>query len=202
MQKNRIWLAFVFLTLVFAALSWDRVRTRHWLAQLRTLQGATISNADINLQNHDTGVQFTTTTGENGLYRFNNIPVGHYDVTANAAGFNRATLKNVNLELNRIVTANMVVQVGAVTTTVEVSEAGAAIDTTTAQIQSSFDSRQIVNMPIIENSGTEAVRRPESFAPKLRSGLEWRCGTRNRTVHWRAAPDEQQFHHRRRGQQQ
>jgi len=33
-----------------------------------------------------------------------------------------------------------------------VSEVGVVIDTTTAQVQSNFDSRQIVNLPIIENS--------------------------------------------------
>ena len=43
-------------------------------------------------------------------------------------------------------------QVGTVATTVDVNEAGSVIDTTTAQIQTNYDSRTVVNMPIIENS--------------------------------------------------
>ena len=154
MRNYKVWLAFVLFAVVLKTPAFAQGTDAALVGTVTDPTGAAVSNANVNLQNEETGVRFTTTSGDNGQYRFNNIPVGHYDVTANATGFTRASLKNINLELNKTATANLVVQVGAVTTTVEVSEAGAAIDTTTAQIQSSFDSRQIVNMPIIENSGS------------------------------------------------
>src|SRR5690242_545516 len=90
--------------------------------------GAAGQNATIEIQNVATGVKFTTKSGADGQYRFNNIPVGQYNITATAAGFASSTLKGVSLELNKTATANVTMQVGTVTTAVEISEAGVTID--------------------------------------------------------------------------
>src|SRR5262249_15112386 len=50
--------------------------------------------------------------------------------------------------LNQVATANFNLAVGTVSTTVEVSEAGAVIDTTTAQIQNTFGSKPAEDLPI------------------------------------------------------
>ena len=114
--------------------------------------GALVPNANIELANEATGVKSSTRTDANGLYRFNNMPAGRYDVSASATGFAKATVKAVDLELNKNVTTNITLQVGSVSASVEVSEAAATIDTTTAQLQTSFDARQITDLPIVENS--------------------------------------------------
>jgi hypothetical protein len=49
-------------------------------------------------------------------------------------------------------TANLTLQVGSVQNVVEVSAAATVIDTTTAQVQTSYSSNQIVGLPIIESS--------------------------------------------------
>ena len=61
-------------------------------------------------------------------------------------------LKNVSVELNKTATANVTMQVQGVTQEVAVVEAPTSIDTTTAQLQSTFKADQIVNLPIIENT--------------------------------------------------
>ena len=61
-------------------------------------------------------------------------------------------MKNVDIQLSKTSTANITLQVGSVSTSVDVSEVGVVIDTTTSQLQSNFESRQIVNLPIIENA--------------------------------------------------
>ena len=116
--------------------------------------GAAVPNANIEITHVATGTKTTTRTNADGQYRFNNIPTGMYNVTAAAAGFSTASLKNVDIQLSKTSTANITVQVGQVSTTVDVSEVGVVIDTTTAQLQSNFDARQIVNLPIIENSNS------------------------------------------------
>ena len=114
--------------------------------------GAAAPNVTVELENMATGVRASTKTNASGEYRFNNILVGRYKLTASAAGFTTTSLANVAVELNKTSTANLTLQVGSVSTTVEVTDAAATIDTTTAQVQSSYDARQIVNMPIIENA--------------------------------------------------
>ncbi|MFL6465996.1 MAG: hypothetical protein ACJ73N_16505, partial [Bryobacteraceae bacterium] len=57
--------------------------------------------------------------------------------------------------LNQTVTSNATLQLQRTSTTVVVNEAGTAIDTTTAQVQSTFDSRQMQDLYIA--SGTSGV---------------------------------------------
>ena len=103
--------------------------------------GAAVSNATVELENIETGVKASTKSNAAGEYRFNNVLVGRYKVTGTAPGFTSSSLSNVVVELNKTSTVNLTMQVGAVATTVEVTEASAAIDTTTAQIQSTYDAR-------------------------------------------------------------
>ena len=49
--------------------------------------GAAVQNATIEIQNVATGVKYTTKSGTDGQYRFNNVPVGQYNITATAPGF-------------------------------------------------------------------------------------------------------------------
>jgi len=110
--------------------------------------GAAIAGADITAENEATAVKVSTTSNAEGGYRFPNLPVGGYTITASAKGFSASSLKNVQVTLSAVVTANMTLKVGSTTTTiVEVTAAGAIIDTTTAQLQSTFDARQVVDLP-------------------------------------------------------
>ncbi len=114
--------------------------------------GGVVQNATIEIQNEATGVKYTTVSGNDGSFRFNNVPVGNYDLTAKAAGFSTLSMKDINLQLNKTSTANLKLEVGQVSTTVEVSSAFAVLDTTTPQLQTTFESKEIVDLPIIENS--------------------------------------------------
>jgi len=99
----------------------------------------------------DTHVSRAATTDSTGLYRFINVPVGHYEITAEAPGFTKQVLTNLNVELNRTLTANLRLVVGAVSTTVDVMEARPAIDTTTAQLASTYDSRAALQLNMASN---------------------------------------------------
>jgi hypothetical protein len=114
--------------------------------------GAGVPNVSVTIQNTATGLKTTTKSGGDGQYRFNNMPVGQYDVTFNTSGFASTSLKGVAIELNKTTTANATLQVGTVATTLEVTEAAATIDTTTAQVGSVYGANQIVNLPIVENN--------------------------------------------------
>lgn len=108
---------------------------------------AAVPNAAVEAQNSATGVKYSTKTDSNGYYRLNNVPAGSYVITASAAGFGTTRLARVDAELNRTVTANMTLQVGAVAETVEVREAATLIDTATAQLQSTYTSKQVADLP-------------------------------------------------------
>jgi hypothetical protein len=110
--------------------------------------GAALPNVTVTAVNSATNVKHTGVTNSSGDYRIGNLLPGNYDVSATAKGFAVATLKGVTVELNRTTTANLKLAVGAVSTTVDVSEAGALLDTTTAQVQQSYAAQQLQDLPM------------------------------------------------------
>jgi hypothetical protein len=109
--------------------------------------GATVPNANVVVMNQATGVQNTTNTTSAGDYRFENLPVGRYTLTVTATGFDKAEVRDVNVTLNQTLTTNFNLTIGHATTTVQVQESSVAIDTTTAQLQTTFESKQIADLP-------------------------------------------------------
>ena len=119
--------------------------------------GAGIPNARVKVANVDTGVNTAATTNEGGLYRFSNLLTGRYDVTVDASGFTPSSRRGIEILLNSTQTANVTLQLGQASMTVEVVEAGTTIDTTTSQLQNSFDSRQILDLPQAAFAGPNAA---------------------------------------------
>src|SRR4051794_37158232 len=73
--------------------------------------GAAIPGATLTIQNDQTGVKFTSVANSNGVYRFTNLPVGPYTLTANAQGFGPSTQKGLRIELNNTLTNNITLSV-------------------------------------------------------------------------------------------
>jgi Carboxypeptidase regulatory-like domain len=113
--------------------------------------GAVIPGAHIELKNQATGAQSITTSGAEGQYRFGNLLVGNYTLTASAERFAPSSLKGVQVQLNQTTTANLTLEVSQVATTVEVIEAAAPLDTTTSQITDSFSARLAEDLPLAAN---------------------------------------------------
>ena len=113
--------------------------------------GAVIPNATVTALNQATGVQYTSTTNISGDYRFNNLPIGTYDIDATSGGMRPAKLAGVTVELNRTTTANFKMAIAGASTLVDVTDASAAIDTSTAQIQTTFKSDMSMNLPAAAN---------------------------------------------------
>jgi hypothetical protein len=109
--------------------------------------GAAVLTAKIEALNQDTGVKVSATVGSNGVYRLSNLPIGTYTITATATGFTSSSVKDVRVTLSSVITQNIRLEVGASATTVDVSEAPPAIDTTTAQLLTTFDARQTQDLP-------------------------------------------------------
>ena len=136
----------------FSGLIFGQATDANLVGMVADASGAVVPGATLELTNTATAVKATARSNTDGSYRFNNLPIGRYDLRATAAGFAASTIKGLDLQLNKTATANVTLQVSSVSATVDVTEAASSIDTTTAQLQNSFESNQIVNLPIIENA--------------------------------------------------
>jgi Carboxypeptidase regulatory-like domain len=100
-----------------------------------------IPNAKVVATRVDTNQSFTSSTNAGGEFRFTNLPIGMYTLTATAQGFKATVLKNFPVELNKTATARMQLEIGEVSTTVEVTSAAPTVDTTTDQLGTTYDTK-------------------------------------------------------------
>jgi len=115
---------------------------------------AVVPGARVEATKTDTGVKYETKANENGEYRFNNLPVGSYSVSASAADFATSTVNGTVVELNKTSTLQITLEVKGAATTVEVTGAPATLDTTTAQLQSTFEAKDLGDSALTVSGGT------------------------------------------------
>lgn len=144
----------IFIGVVITAAAFGQTNDANLVGSVMDATGSLIPNTKIEIENTATGIRTSTVSSAEGQYRFNNIPAGQYTLRASAEGFAATTVRGIQIELSKTASIIVHLDLSKVATTVEVSEAGVVIDTTTAQLQTNFDSRQAVNLPIIENSNS------------------------------------------------
>ncbi len=137
----------VAMAMVFPVLISGQAVSGDLVGSVADATGSMVPKATVNAENDATGVKHTSTTDGEGGYRFTNLAVGSYTVTVTATGFASSVLKNVQVQLNNTVTQNFTLAVGTTGTTVEVVEGVVPLDTTTAQVQNTYDTRQLEEMP-------------------------------------------------------
>jgi hypothetical protein len=116
--------------------------------------GAVVPGARVEATKTDTGVKYETKANDTGEYRFNNLPVGTYSVSASTANFATTTINGFKIELNKTSTLPITLEVKGAVTSIEVSGAAAALDTTTSQVQSTFEAKDIGDSAIASTGGT------------------------------------------------
>ncbi len=115
--------------------------------------GAVIPGARVEATKTDTGVKYESTANETGEYRIPNLPVGVYSVTASAPNFASTTINGYTIQLNKISSLPITLEVKGAVTSIEVSGSVAALDTTTAQLQTTFEAKDIADSAIASTGG-------------------------------------------------
>jgi hypothetical protein len=110
--------------------------------------GAIVAGASVVATNSGTSVQASAVSSSSGQYRLGNLPVGDYTLKVTAKGFSISEIRGVNVSLNVQSTSNVTLQIGESKTVVEVTGSSVTIDTTTAQIESTFEARQLADLPV------------------------------------------------------
>ena len=110
--------------------------------------GAAVPSAAVEVENVATGVKTNATANDVGEFRFGNLPVGTYTIRVSKANFTTTTVTNFAVELNKTNSITVTLEVGQQSMTVEVSGATPLINTTTAQIDNTFDSKATTDLPV------------------------------------------------------
>lgn len=139
----------VCIATVFAGISVHAQATSGNIAGIVADQsGAVIAGAQVKATNEATGVVTAAAANQSGEFLIQNLLPGQYDLSASAPGFKTFTLRNFEVQLNNTASAKLVLPVAEANTSVQVSaDAGATIDTTTVQIQSTFQLKEVQDLP-------------------------------------------------------
>jgi hypothetical protein len=146
--------------------------------------GAAVPGAKITLSSTETGETRTTTSDAEGRYAFNLLKAGAYAVTVEADGFRRTTGTG-NVLTAQLVTLDLRVEVGQVTEQVVVADAVSKLDTQTSQVQESFQTKQVAEIPVARNPNLLVQTLP-GIAPNFsnqNSGSFFANGNRSRSNH-------------------
>ena len=112
-------------------------------------QGAVIAGAQLKASSPSLATERTTTSDQDGFYRLTALPPGTYTVSVSQTGFATRNLENLELTLNRTLTLDIQLEVGAVIQgDVQVTAAAQLIDPTASSTGGTITPRQIVELPV------------------------------------------------------
>jgi hypothetical protein len=110
--------------------------------------GAVIPNAKITVKNARTGLERTTMTNDAGIYYLPLLPVGEYELTAEAQGF--ATLKrgSITLMVGQTLTLDLSLKAASVAETITVTGELPVVELTRTHVAASVNDLSVANLPV------------------------------------------------------
>src|SRR6185295_3950610 len=136
-------------------------------AQVNSAIGGTVEDASkalipgvsVTAVNTQTGVTSKTISNESGVYNFPVLVPGKYDVKAELPGFRAKSFSGVDLGAGTAVRLNFVLEVGTVSTSVDVTVAAdSLLASSSASVGEVLSSARVTNLPIVGNDVLDLVR--------------------------------------------
>ncbi|MBV9765126.1 MAG: carboxypeptidase regulatory-like domain-containing protein [Acidobacteriaceae bacterium] len=128
--------------------------------------GATVPDATVTLVDESTNIPITVQSNSSGLYIFNDVAPGKYDLTVTKAGFRKSVVTGQEVVTGTGLTLNVPLEIGATSETVEVKEVlGAELQTESATMGSSLGGNAILQLPTISRDVSSLVFLQPTSAP-------------------------------------
>jgi len=138
--------------LAFALLSPSPVRAQFTAGvdgRVSDPSDAPIPNAEVVVENRDTGFKRTVFTTEAGYYRIASLAAGVVTIRVSAKSFETAVAENLNLQSDQTKTFNIQLKVGAASTMIDVRAEVPLVETGEAKISNHIDTREVESLPLV-----------------------------------------------------
>ena len=119
--------------------------------------GAVIPDAKITALNPANGRSTTATTQADGTYVFPSLEPADYTITVEKTGFDKYEQNRVTMVVNQKSRLDIQLRVGTLATTVEATAVAPIVETGTASVGLTVDTRQVTELPL--NTGASAACR-------------------------------------------
>jgi len=142
-------LVLLILACAIARPVWSQTFAASLEGGVRDATGGAIPRARVRIVNTATNAHFALTTTEaDGRFLAPSLPPGPYSVTVEADGFKKVVRTGIVLQVNQAARIEIVMEVGAVTETVEVSAQALLLEASNAVLGQVVNNTNIVNLPL------------------------------------------------------
>ncbi|HEY7303193.1 MAG TPA: carboxypeptidase regulatory-like domain-containing protein [Bryobacteraceae bacterium] len=132
--------------------------------------GGRVHNAIVTATQAETGFARETTSGDEGQYTLVLLPVGHYRIQAQAAGFQTYIRDGLTLNVNDLLLIDLPLVIGSTHETVNVTADALAVQTSN-DLGQTMQSQQILDLPLNGRNFTQLGLLQPGVAP-LTQGLK------------------------------
>ncbi|HEV3201802.1 MAG TPA: carboxypeptidase regulatory-like domain-containing protein [Bryobacteraceae bacterium] len=135
----------------------------------RDSTSAAMPNVKVTVSNVGTNFTRSTITDATGEYRFTSLPPGTYTIEAELNGFQKFVAGDITLDVDQQRRVDIQMQVGSLQQKVEVSAAAVQVETTSTQLGTVIDERNILNLPLNGRSYIDLLSIQAGVAPESSS---------------------------------
>ncbi len=128
--------------------------------------GASLPGTEVILTNLGTNEKRTGTTNTDGLYQFVNISPGQYSVEVSKSGFKRVVQSPVSVETESTARADIALQLGNVSQTIEVTAAAPLLQPESSSLGQVIDQRKTNELPLNGRNPLNLVALVPSVVPQ------------------------------------
>jgi hypothetical protein len=132
--------------------------------------GAVIPNATVTATDNATGVATSRTTTAGGFYVISPLSPGNYTVTVDAQGFSQFKQLNVTLNAMQTFGLNIALKLASTSANVTVTTAPPELQTTSATLGGSIDSKVYLELPILINNQQRDITAFSNLLPGAQPG--------------------------------
>src|ERR1700690_3827988 len=159
--------------------------------------GAVVANASVKATNNGPGVPLSTLSTSDGVFSFQDLPLGTYTIAVTASGFKSETIDNVTVTAGTIYTLPVKLAVGSAgTTAVEVSAAALSLDTTTATLSDTLTDAAVQDIPLNGRDFSQLIAVAPGYGGYSVGGFGSLNGTRANQMNWQIdGTDNNDFWH-------
>jgi len=128
--------------------------------------GAVVAGAMLKLVNVAQQTTYQAISDKQGHYSFPNLPVGHYDLTTTATGFNPQRKADLKVDTDSAVRIDISLEVGMQTDTIIVTtDAGVQVETAATHLGEVVSAGQMTALPLNGRSYTDLLAIQPGVAP-------------------------------------
>ncbi len=139
-----------FVLVMTIVTAWGQAGTSTVRGVVKDPQGNVVAGATVSLTNSATNFSRTSTSTTDGVFSFEQIPVGDYRMEVTATGFKKAIVTTVHALVSRVTPVDVALEVGNVSETVTVISNAAEnlINRDDGTLGNNFVNQQITQLPL------------------------------------------------------